>query len=98
MIRGTTPTIEFNLPFDASLLSVFYITFSQDGRPVVEKKHTDCELSGQKIIVTLSQMDTLRFKNDYVEIQIRGKTTSDEALSSNIMMEHVDMILKEGVI
>lgn len=98
MIRGTTPTIEFNLPFDASVFSVFYITFAQDGKNVVEKNNTECKISGNKISVTLTQADTLKFKSDYIEVQIRGKTSSGEALASNIMTDHAEKVLKDGVI
>ena len=98
MIRGTTPTIEFNLPFDASLFSVFYVTFNQSEKTVVEKSHKDCKVAGNKITVTLTQEDTLKLENDYVEIQIRRKTSSGDVLASNIMTDHADKILKDGVI
>lgn len=97
-MRGTTRTFEFNLPFDASAFSVFYITFSQDENIVLEKTQDDCSVSGNKITVTLNQADTLKFRSDYFEMQIRGKTNSGEALASNIMTDHADRILKEGVI
>ena len=98
MIRGTTPTFEFTLPFAASTLAVCYITFSQKGRTVVEKNLSDCTVSGKKITLKLSQSDTLRFRDEYVEIQIRGKTFDGEAIASNIMSEHASKILKDGVI
>lgn len=98
MIRGTTPILEINLDIDASLLSVFYVTFSQCGRNVLEKTQNDCDVLGNKISVKLSQSDTLKFIDDYVEIQIRGKSILGEAVASNIMTDHVDRILKDGEI
>ena len=98
MIRGTTPRIEFNLPFDASVFSVFYITFVQNGRTIFEKSNKDCEVSSKKITVQLTQEDTLKLCNDFVEMQIRGKTSDGNVLASSIMVDHADRILKEGVI
>lgn len=30
MIRGTTPTLEFTLPFDTSLIAEMYVTMAQE--------------------------------------------------------------------
>lgn len=98
MIRGTTPTIEFNLPFAASSFSEFYITFSQNGNVRFEKTQKDCVILDSKITVTLSQNDTLKLKSDYIKIQIRGKTKANDVLASNIMIDYVNDVLKEGVI
>lgn len=32
MIRGTTPTLEFTLPFDTSLIAEMYVTIAQGER------------------------------------------------------------------
>ena len=37
MIRGTTPTLEFTLPFDTSLIAKMYITMAQNGKMALEK-------------------------------------------------------------
>lgn len=37
MIRGTTPTLEFTLPFDTSLIAEMYITLTQNGTTTMEK-------------------------------------------------------------
>lgn len=37
MIRGTTPTLEFTMPFDISLIAEMYITLAQNGATVLEK-------------------------------------------------------------
>lgn len=37
MIRGTTPMLEFALPFDTSLIAEMYITITQNGVTMLEK-------------------------------------------------------------
>lgn len=99
MIRGTTPTFEFTLPFDCGLLYCAYITFSQGGTTQFEKSLDDCDKDGRKIKVTLSQEDTLKLLDSQVtEIQIRAKTLASEVIASQIITVSTDRILKDGVI
>lgn len=101
MIRGTTPILEFTLPFDCSLLTEIYITFAQYGTTVLEKSMADCTCSGTLVTLSLSQEDTLKMKQDRMaiaEVQLRVRTKDGSALASNIMQIRVDRILKEGVI
>ena len=99
MIRGTTPTLEFTLPFDTRLLSDAYVTFAQNKQVVLDKKLSECQCSDNKLIVKLTQEETLRLKcNCLVEMQIRAKDLSGNAVASDIMVESPDRILKDGVI
>ena len=101
MIRGTTPTLEFKLPFDTSLIAKMYITMTQNGKTALEKTLSDCNCSGRSVSLTLTQEDTLKLQQQprsQAEIQIRVRTTAGEALASDIMSVYVGRILKEGVI
>lgn len=101
MIRGTTPTLEFTLPFDTSLIAEMYITITQNGTTTLEKKLSDCNCSGTSVSLTLTQEDTLRLEQKPPldgEMQIRVRTIAGEALASNIMRVSVGRILKDGVI
>lgn len=99
MIRGTTPTVQFTLPIDASILDCLYITVAQKGNVVFEKCLTDCECDGVEISCRLSQADTLLLDcKKPVEIQVRAKTQSGDALASQILSIPADRILKEGEI
>ncbi len=102
MIRGTTPTLEFTLPFDTSLIAEMYVTMTQNDKTVLEKTLSDCNCSGTSVSLTLTQEDTLRLQQQQLrsqaEMQIRVRTTAGEALASNIMRVYVGRILKEGVI
>ena len=83
MIRGTTPTHTFNIPFDTSMVKEVKILYAQDDVKVLENKNGDCKLSGQSISVTLSQEDTFLFdRKKPVEIQIRVLTLGGDALAS----------------
>lgn len=101
MIRGTTPVLEFTLPFDTSLIAEMYITLTQNGTTTLEKTLSDCNCSGTSVSLTLTQEDTLGLRQQprsQGEMQIRVRTTAGEALASDIMSVHVGRILKEGVI
>lgn len=101
MIRGTTPTLEFTLPFDTSLIAEMYITMSQNDKVVLEKSMADCNCFGMVITLNLTQEDTLKLEQKpgaQAEIQIRIRTKEGEALASDIMRVYVGRILKEGVI
>jgi hypothetical protein len=99
MIRGTTPTLEFFLPFDISLLAEAFVTLAQNGTVVVDKSLKDCECSGECLKVQLTQNDTLKLDDKiHTEIQIRAKTMMGEALASNIFTCDTGRILKDGVI
>lgn len=99
MIRGTTPTLEFTLPFDTSLLSDAYVTFAQNKHVVLDKKLSECQCSENKLIVKLTQEETLMLKcNCLVEMQIRAKDLNGDVIASDIIVESPDRILKDGVI
>lgn len=99
MIRGTTPKLEFTLPFDTDSLVEAFVTLTQDGIPIVEKTLKECERNGKCLSVRLTQEDTLKLDCKYnTEIQIRIKTIMGEALASNIFACDTGRILKDGVI
>ena len=98
MIRGTTPTFAFNLPFDTSMIKSAYITIRSKGIEV-EKAKEDCVFSGKTISTTLTQEETLKLpKSQVAEIQLRVTTNNGEAMASDIYSVKVEEILKEGVI
>ena len=99
IIRGTTPTLEFVLPFDAETLVDAYVTISQNDVVVIDKPLTDCQCEERKLFVTLTQEETLKLDcNCLSEIQIRAKTMGGEAIASNIIRTDTGRILKDGVI
>lgn len=99
MIRGTTPTLRFTLPFNTSELTDVWITFAQNHKTIIEKTLDDCRCEDNVITLILSQKDTLILDDSYrVQIQIRAKTNGDNAIASVIFSETVKRILKDGEI
>jgi hypothetical protein len=99
MYRGSTPRLEFVLPFDTALIAECYVTIAQNEEVKVEKEIDDCVLDGHKLSVTLAQEDTLELDaNVNAEIQIRAVTATGNSLVSDIYCVDVGRILKEGAI
>ena len=99
MIRGTTPTIEFELPFDPTELEELYITINQNGKTVIEKKLSDFVFSERVVSCKLTQEDTLNLCcHAMTEIQARGKDKAGTVFASNIEKLCAERILKDGVI
>lgn len=99
LFRGTTPRLEFTLPFDVSQLSEAYVTFSQDGTIVIDKALDMCEATYKTLSVKLTQEETLKLRcGRKTEIQIRARLISGDAVASNIIQTDVERIIKDGVI
>ena len=102
MIRGTTPTLQFTLPFDTEKLKEGYITLTQSRIVTLEKALADCSCKGKIVRVRLTQEETLKLmegkRRGVTELQLRVLTKNDEALASDIIQLDIGGILKEGVI
>ena len=99
MIRGTTPTLEFVIPFDTGQLAEAFVTLSQNDEVVIDKPLAECQCNEDKLIVRLTQEETLKLECDIVtEIQIRARTLEGEAIASQIIKVNTERILKDGVI
>ena len=72
VIRGTTPTHDFDLPYPAELINDIRITYSQGGHSVFTKTKSSCKIEGQVATISLTQSETLLFTpRKTVDIQIR---------------------------
>ena len=102
MVRGSTPTFTFTIPFDVSLIDKLYVTVEQtvEGEKIqVEKSKEQCTLKGNQIECKLTQEDTLSFKESYhVLIQLRVLTAGGDSLVSKVFKKSASKLLKEGVI
>lgn len=86
MIRGTTPTHTFTLPFGVETVAKVRILYAQHDEVLVTKTEEDCTMTGQTIQVRLTQEETLALDSStVVAIQLRVLTTGGEALASDIM-------------
>ena len=96
---GTTPIICFYLPFDWDLVAELWFTVHQRGVELFTKTKDELEVEGSKVIVRLTQEETLRLTaGQKVDAQVRIRTTGDDSLASQIVSIEVDRILRGGVI
>lgn len=99
MIRGTTPTLTFTLPFETTDIKRLWVIFSQRGRDVLLLDGGRCTVDGNKVVTKLTQEETLSLQqNSTVEIQLRVLMVDDTALASRIITSPVNRILKDGEI
>ena len=100
IIRGTTPTLRFGLPFDADMIANGFVVIQQGKITVVEKELSDCECGGRTVSAKLTQEDTLELSSEQnAEISIVVKTTGGERLETETpFFERVVDTVKDGVI
>lgn len=99
MIRGTTPTHTFQIPFSTNLLNEIRITYAQGNSVIVEKRTEDCSLNGSDITVKLTQEETLRFSdNKTAELQLRVLLNDGNALATSVLRLDVSELLKDEII
>ena len=102
MIRGTTPTLLFNLPFSASAIRSAEITiqYVDDLKKILVKKTLeDCELGETTIATRLTPEETLQFPAPaIVQVQLRVVLTDDTILATEPQAVTVKKLLAEDVI
>ena len=96
--RGTTPGNTFMVPIDLTTCEVLYITYSQVGNVVFEIDLEDITVQSDRLIVKLTQEQTLLLKKGKVLIQIRGRYPDGTAVASDMIETTTEEILKDGVI
>ena len=102
MIKGTTPTLQFNLPFASTLIKsaeivVEYVDANKSVQIV--KTLNECELGENSISAMLTQEETLQLPAPTtVNVQLRVLTTEDKALATELQKVSVKRLLKEDVI
>ena len=98
MIRGTTPTHVYDLPFGVENVAKVRILYAQHGEVKIIKTEEDCKMSGKTISVQLTQRDTLDLLgNTFVDIQLRVLTTGGDALASPLTRVLVGACLDDEV-
>lgn len=102
MIKGTTPSLYFNLPFASSIIKKAEITVEYvdaNKRVLIVKTLEDCELGEKSIETQLTQEETLQLPApSTVNIQLRVMTSDDTVLATDIYKVMVKRLLKEDVI
>jgi hypothetical protein len=100
MIRATTPTHTFELPFDyEQFVSKILITYKQGKDIILEKTENDISFSGNTVSFELTQEETNLFNGEMiVDIQVRVLTKGGEALASETWHKTVNDVLNDKVL
>ena len=99
MIRGSTPTHTFRLPFAGSMVAEAMVIYAQNDVEVFHKDTYDCKLEGNAISVTLDQEETLLLSHlSNVQIQLKVKTTEGVVLVSIPTVISVQKCLNDEVL
>lgn len=72
IIRGTTPTHMFTLPFEDSQIEKAILCYAQSGSKIIRKTLEDCETEGNLFRCRLTQEDTLKI-NAGVDVLVQLK-------------------------
>lgn len=98
MRRGTTCRHTFRTNVDLTNATIF-VTYQQGKSTILEKTGNDLTVQARKVIVNLTQEDTLSFTpNTNVVVQLRYIMEDGTADASNTITISVQDILKEGEI
>lgn len=102
MIRGTTPSLFFNLPFESTEIQSAEITLEYvdaNKKVLIVKTLEDCELGEKSIGARLTQEETLQIPApSKVYVQLRILNTDNVALATVPIEVTVRRLLTEGVI
>ena len=99
MIRGTTPTHKFLIPFGTDMVKDVRISYAQDGAIVAEKTVEDCVLDGNEITTKLSQEETLKFHDKrHVELQLKLLLHTGDTMATDIYTLSARKVLNEEVL
>lgn len=99
IVRGTTPTLSFGLPFSTDLLATGFVTVKQREEVVIEKELSACDCSGNVLTARLTQEDTLALElGSFVNIRLVVKTTGGDRLETKDITARVSDTHKDEVI
>ena len=105
IIRGTTPTITYKITSDVDLTTLSEIWLTVADKLTTAKKtyklsqnEVTVDNEAKTISAVMSQADTLLFKSQMVQVQIRAKDTSDKSYATDISDVPLEKILEGGVI
>lgn len=98
MRQGTTPTIQITInDIDLNEMQNIYVVFEQNGY-ILKKESSDLDIEGNTISVSLSQEETLNFKEGTCNIQLRMITKGGAAIASPIKTTKVYRVLNKEAI
>ena len=103
MYRATTPTHTFTLPIETSSCDVILVTYNQDKTKLV-KRYQDgtassgMHLDGKKIVIVLTQEETLKFLEGFAGVQVRLLLNDGTVRASKKFSIRVEEVNNEEVL
>ncbi len=99
MIRGTTPTHRFELPFSTDNVAEALVVYKQNDKEILRKTVRHCHMDGKALSVDLTQEETFRFCcNRKAKSQARVLTTDGKVWASPIVIIEVGECLTEDIL
>lgn len=102
MIKGTTPMLQFNLPFETSNVTAaeIILQYVDNAKEVnIERTLEECTVGENSITAILTQEETLALPAPAIaHTQIRVQTVDGLVLASPIFTVTVKRLLKEAVL
>lgn len=99
IIRGTTPTMTFELPIETNIIATGFVVIKQNGVAMIEKEFSDCQCGEKMVSAKFTQEETLKLSaGKKAEINLVVKTLGGDRLESKSFFENVADTSKEGVI
>ena len=102
MIKGTTPTLQFNLPIETSIIksAEIVVQYVDNAKTVtIERSLEECEVGRNSISAVLTQEETLALPAPtIVNVQLRIMTNDDKVLASRVIDVSINELLKESVL
>lgn len=100
VIRGTTPTHEFELPYPIALVDDIRVVYGQNKKAIIVKTINDCTLTEGQISISLTQEETFLFSaSKKLEIELRIKLVNGKVVRTEepIILRVVDSMSDEVI-
>ena len=102
MIKGTTPTLHFNLPIETAIIksAEIVLQYVDNAKTVtIERSMEDCVVGEKSIAAVLTQEETLALPAPAIaKVQLRVLTVDDLAYATEPHEVIIKELLKESVI
>ena len=106
IIRGTTPQLIFTVNSDIDLNEIFdvWVTIQVTPKNATKKSYTfakdrmTIDSVERKIILTLTQDDTVKLNASSCQIQMKLKLNDESVYASDIIAEEIGKILNSEII
>lgn len=83
IVRGTTPTVTYSIPFPVDMLDVGYVTVKQGQNVIIEKELSACHCNGNTVSAKFTQEDTLSLESGCnTKIRLVVKTLGGDRLET----------------